>query len=262
MLAVGFIVASSILTKELTRKGFDPNIGSAITLMAVIFGIAGSKMLYLFENWSDFVQAPFKMAFSPGGLTWYGGFILATIVIAFYMKRKNISFLKIADATSPSLMLGYGIARIGCHLAGDGDYGMPTTLPWGMMYSNGTYPPSASFREFPEIVQKYGVNGVVPDTVLCHPAPLYEFLLGVLLFGVLWKLRTNEYPDGKMFTLYLVLAGGARFLVELIRLNPRILFGLSEAQLISSAIILIGFIWTMKLNRQHEQSPQQQNDAR
>ena len=81
MLAVGFIVASSILTKELARKWFDPNIGSAITLMAVVFGIAGSKMLYLFENWSDFVQAPFKMAFSPGGLTWYETLALLRRVI-------------------------------------------------------------------------------------------------------------------------------------------------------------------------------------
>ena len=253
MLAIGFIVASTLLTNELKRKGFDPNLGSTITLLAVLFGIIGSKILYLLENWNELVLAPIQMTFSPGGLTWYGGFILATVVIAFFARKKKIPFFKIADAAAPGLMLGYGVARIGCHLAGDGDYGMPTSLPWGMMYSNGTYPPSAAFREFPEIVQKYGVNGVVPDTILCHPAPLYEFILGTILFTVLWKLRKNDYIDGKLFMIYLVLAGSARFLVEFIRLNPRLLLGLSEAQLISLIVIVIGIIGTLRLSRTQEQ---------
>ena len=253
MLAIGFIVASTLLTSELKRKGLDPNLGSTVTLMAVVFGIIGSKILYLFENWNYFVHAPFEMTFSPGGLTWYGGFILATLIIAFYAKKKKIPFLTISDAAAPGLMLGYGVARIGCHLAGDGDYGMPTNLPWAMMYSKGTYPPSAAFREFPEVVQKYGVSGIVPDTILVHPAPLYEFLLGAILFGALWKLRKNDYTDGKLFMMYLVLAGSARFLIEFIRLNPRILFNLSEAQLISLVVILIGIIGFRRLTLHQEQ---------
>ena len=155
MLGIGFITASLLLTRELTRKGFDPNLGSTITLLAVIFGIAGSKILYLFESWSDFVRDPVGMAFSPGGLTWYGGFILATLAIMLFARRRKIPFLKICDAAAPGLMLGYGIARIGCHLSGDGDYGMPTNLPWAAVYSKGTYPPSAAFRDFPDIVAKY-----------------------------------------------------------------------------------------------------------
>jgi len=139
-------------------------------------------------------------------------------------------------------MLGYGVARIGCHLAGDGDYGFPTDLPWGAVYSNGTYPPSLAFRDFPEIVQKYGINGVVPDTIRVHPTPIYEFILSVILFLIMWKLRKKNFFDGKMFMIYLIFYGSSRLMIEFIRLNPRILFGLSEAQLISIILIMIGFI--------------------
>ena len=242
MMAIGFIAASWLLTSELKRKGYDPNMGSTITLIAVIFGVAGSKILYLIEDWSRFVQDPLREAFSPGGLTWYGGFFLATFAIWIYVRRKKIPFLAICDAAAPSLMIGYGIARIGCHLASDGDYGTPTDLPWGMIYSNGTYPPAIALREFPEMVQKYSVNGIIPNDIRVHPAPLYEFIASVFLFGFLWRLRKKESPNGKLFMIYLILYGIERFLVELIRLNPRLVFGLSEAQLISILLIISGII--------------------
>ncbi len=239
MMGIGFIIASFVLTKELRRKNIDPNMGSTITLIAVIFGVVGSKMLFLIESWSDFIRAPISMTFSPGGLTWYGGFLLATFVIMLYVRRKKIPFLKICDAAAPALMIGYGVARIGCHLAGDGDYGTPTNLPWAAVYSKGTYPPSAAFRDFPDIVKQYGVNGVVPDTIPVHPTPIYEFLMAVVLFIILWKMRKHITQNGVLFMWYLIFAGSARFLVEFLRLNPRLLFGLSEAQLIS--IVIIGF---------------------
>ena len=131
MLGIAFIVASYILTKECERRKLNPNLATEITLLAIVFGIIGSKLFHLFENWNAFLQDPVGMAFSPGGLTFYGGLILATLAIWLYVRRKKIPFLVVADATSPSLILAYGIGRIGCHLAGDGDYGIPTSLPWG-----------------------------------------------------------------------------------------------------------------------------------
>jgi len=237
MLAVGFIVASYVLSLEFKRRSLDPAIANSITLIALVAGVAGSKILYLFEHWSSFVADPIGMAFNPGGLTFYGGFILAAVCIYVYGRAKGIRFLVIADAVSPALLLGYGIARIGCHLAGDGDYGFPTTLPWGTDYSRGTYPPSLAFRDFPEITKLYP-NGVVPDHTLCHPTPVYELILCAIFFVVLWRLRTRLQPDGKIFMLYLMLAGLERFSIEFLRLNPRILFGLSEAQLI--AVLFMG----------------------
>lgn len=253
MLGIGFIIASILLTKELRRKGLDPNMGSTITLLSVIFGIVGSKLLYLMEHWEYFIAQPIDMAFSPGGLTWYGGFFLATFSIMVYARKKRISFLKICDVAAPGLILGYGIARIGCHLAGDGDYGLPTDLPWATVYANGTYPPSAAFREFPEIVEQYGVNGVVPDTIPVHPAPVYEFLINGGLFFVLWGLRKKTFNDGKLFMIYLMLSGTSRFVIEFIRLNPRIFMGLTEAQLLSFVIFIIGVIGYRILSREKPQ---------
>lgn len=240
MLGIAFLVASNLLTYELKRKKLNPNLASNITILAIIFGIVGAKLFHLLENWEQFLRYPVEMMFSAAGLTFYGGFILATVVIIFYLKRKRVPVLKITDAAAPGLMLGYGIARIGCHLSGDGDYGIPTDLPWAMSYENGTYPPSVAFKDFPEIVDKYGVGGVVPDNILVHPAPLYELIAAVFLFWILWKIRKNIKTDGMLFMIYLIFSGVERLLVEFVRINPKILFGLTEAQIISCALIIIG----------------------
>lgn len=250
MLGISFIVASYILTKEFERRKLGSNLATEITLLAIIFGIIGSKLFSIFENWEEFVNDPAGVAFNPGGLTFYGGLILSIIVIWIYAKRKQIPFLVIADLTAPSLALAYGIGRIGCHLAGDGDYGIPTDLPWGTDYSNGTVPPSVMFRGS-EIAKRYP-GGVVPDDTPLHPTPVYEFLIMLLIFFILWKLRKREWPDGKLFMVYLVLAGIERFSIEFIRLNPRILFGLSEAQLISAAMIIVGILGIIYYNRKKD----------
>ena len=252
MMGVSFIIANFLLTKEFKRKKINPELASNITLIALVAGVAGSKILYLLENFKEFLADPIHMAFSPGGLTFYGGFILATASIYFYAKKKGIKFIQIADAVAPALILAYGLARIGCHLAGDGDYGYPSTLPWATDYSNGTYPPSAAFREFPEIVTKYGVNGVVPDNTLCHPTPIYETIICAIFFFILWKNRERWKADGQIFYTYLILAGVERFSIEFLRLNPRLLFGLSEAQIIAMIIVLIGAIGINSLKREEK----------
>lgn len=254
MLGISFIVASYILSKEFKRKKLNENIAVNITFIALIGGLLGSKLLYIIEEWSSFSKMPFSkifssdVFFSPQGLTWYGGFILATLLIYIYMKSKKIPFLKVCDATSPSLAIGYGIARIGCHLSGDGDYGIPVSqfaswVPWGTNYSKGVLPPSAAFRGT-SIAEKFG--GVVPDNTLCHPTPVYEFILGLIIFYILWRYRKIFMIDGYLFFLYLILSGLSRLMIEFIRINPRILFGLSEAQLISIVCIIIGFYFFYK----------------
>lgn len=254
MMGISFIIANILLTKEFRRKRINPDLASNITLIALIAGVAGSKLLYLIENFSEFIADPFGMTFSPGGLTFYGGFVLATVSIYFYAKKKKIKFIQIADSIAPALLLAYGIARIGCHLAGDGDYGYPTDLPWATDYSNGTYPPSAAFRHFPEIVARYGVNGVVPDNTLCHPTPVYETLICAGFFFFMWKNRSKWKTDGRMFYTYLVLAGVERLSVEFLRLNPRLLLGLSEAQIIAAILVIIGGIGLYSVLKETKQT--------
>ena len=122
------------------------------------------------------------------------------------------------DAIGIGLALGYAVGRIGCQLAGDGDYGVPTELPWGMAYP----------------------NGVVPTLERVHPAPVYETLMGLGIFGILWSTRKHLQTLGLSFCLYLILSGTARFLVEFVRLNPEVFWGLSAAQGISLVLIGVG----------------------
>jgi phosphatidylglycerol---prolipoprotein diacylglyceryl transferase len=248
MLGICFIVASWLLSKEFKRKKLDENAAINVTFIALLGGVIGSKLLYVIEEWGSIMSMPVgrifstEGLFSPAGLTFYGGLILAAILIFIYARVKKIPFLRIADATAPSLAIGYGIARVGCHLSGDGDYGLPVSefmswVPWGTDYSNGTLPPSIAFRGT-ELAQKFG--GVVPDNTLCHPTPIYELIIAIIIFSVLWAKRKVFKMDGKLFGLYLMLSGAARLLVEFIRLNPKLLFGLSEAQVISILLILLG----------------------
>ena len=131
MLGIAFIVASWMLTKEFERRGIDTQLATEITLLAIVFGVIGSKLFHLFANMDEFFNDPIGALFSPGGLTFHGGLLLAMLAIYIRMRQKKVPFLFIADCAAPALAIAYGIGRIGCHLAGDGDYGIPTSLPWG-----------------------------------------------------------------------------------------------------------------------------------
>src|SRR4030065_402390 len=146
---------------------------------------------------------PVRVAFSSGGFTFFGGLILSFIVSWIYIRTRKYNFLQAADAVAPSLILSYGIGRIGCHLSGDGDYGIPTSLPWGTNYENGTVPPSVMFQGS-EIAKSYP-DGIVPDNTPLHPTSVYEFLICVLIFAILWKLRKKDWIHGKLFMYYLIL---------------------------------------------------------
>jgi phosphatidylglycerol:prolipoprotein diacylglycerol transferase len=274
MVGIAFIVASFILTKEFERRKLNPALATEITLLAIIFGIIGSKALDLIENWDSFISNPVMRAFSPGGLTFYGGLILASLAIAIYVRRKKIPFLFISDAACPSLMLAYGIGRIGCQLAGDGDYGTPTSLPWGTIFANGTVKPTDVLKQFyteqPALAvrdnfrelssqfsrsDQYGMITKFDEVIRLHPTPVYEFLICSAIFYILWYLRKKDWTDGKLFMLYLVFAGFERLSVEFLRLNPRLLLGLSEAQLISILLIIIGSAGFLFLDKNKEKFP-------
>jgi phosphatidylglycerol:prolipoprotein diacylglycerol transferase len=221
MLGMAFIVASYLFTVELKRVNMNLNIATEITLIALVAGIVGAKLFHIFENWNEFIDNP-VMAFSPAGLTWYGGFLLAVLFIYLYVRRKKISFLLISDLNSPGLALGYGIARIGCHLSGDGDYGIPSNLPWAYAYEHGTVP--------------------TPPGITVHPTPIYELIAGIIMFIFLWSIRRKKKHVGELFMIYMILTSISRFLVEMIRVNPRIIFNLSQAQIISVILIFVGSV--------------------
>lgn len=240
MLGIAFITASWLMAKEYKRRGLASATATDITFLAILFGLIGAKLFHLFNYWGDFLENPLEQAFSPGGLTFHGGLILAVVAVYIYLRRKGYSFFYVADGTVPALALGYAIGRIGCHLSGDGDYGIPTDLPWGVNYENGVVPPSYAFLNTPW-ADNYP-NGFVPDSTPLHPTPIYEAIAAFIIFLILWRLRKTVKPDGVLFFLFFILYGVERFLVEFIRINPRIFYGLTEAQIVSAALIIIGFL--------------------
>lgn len=222
MVALAFLIALFFLKRELARKGIDPELGSSIVTAAMIGGLVGAKLYYVFfetpsgMSWSETL----RVTFSGAGLTWYGGFAVAAGAIIWLVRRRGAPLLEVADAIGIAAAIGYAIGRIGCQLAGDGDYGVPTDLPWGMAYP----------------------RGVVPTLEKVHPTPVYETLSNLGIFGILWSTRRRFQTPGLSFCLYLELSGLARFLVEFIRLNRRVLWGLTDAQLISLAMMVGGLV--------------------
>ena len=231
MVALAFLTALFFINRELRRKGINSDLGSSIITAGLVGGLVGSKLYFvLFETPSGMSWGEtFGAIFSGSGLTFYGGFVVAAGTITWVIRRHRAPFLPVADAVGIGLAIGYAIGRIGCQLAGDGDYGIPTDLPWGMAYP----------------------DGVVPTLEKVHPTPVYETLMGLGIFGVLWSTRQRLQIPGLSFCLYLVLSGLARFAVEFIRLNPRVLWGLSDAQLISLAAIAVGVGWGALLRARH-----------
>lgn len=247
MMGLAFIVANILFVREFQRKGMPPEKAGTITLIALVAGVVGSKLFSVFENWDRFVEDPSGELFSAAGLTFYGGLILATLSIWLYVRKHKLGFLRVADAAAPSLILAYGIGRIGCQLAGDGDYGIPTDVPWAMTYPNGTVSTLAAENgQLAQLYQQIFPGREVPIDIPVHPTPVYETLAAIAIFAALWILRRRPMAAGMLFAIYLVLSGLERFLVEFIRINPE--YGsLSQAQWISIGMMILGTWMFMSL---------------
>ncbi len=218
MLGIGFYLAFLLFERELKLRNMDPEIAYRVLLAAIPGGIVGSKVFHILEHLDEFAADPAGMIFSGAGLSAYGGFILSFLLAWWIIKRSGEPFLKVADAAAPSMALGYCFGRFGCHVAGDGCYGIETSSIWGTAYP----------------------NGIVPTTAAVYPTPLFEVFFSFLVLALLLRLRKKGLADGKLFFLYLILNGLPRFMVEFIRLNPRGVMGLSQAQFIGILFILAG----------------------
>jgi phosphatidylglycerol---prolipoprotein diacylglyceryl transferase len=228
-MALAALSAAWVVHAELKRQGFDPEIASTIVFAAAIGGLVGARILFIIEEWQNFLVTPLKYIFTGAGFTWYGGFFGGVVAVSWVVKKHKIPWLVAADIAAPALALAYGVGRIGCHVAGDGDWGTITDVPWGVAYTHaiiGWVDPST------------GVP--YPPGTRVHPTPIYELIEAVIAFGILWSLRKRGYARGTMAWLYLILTGISRFIVEFWRINPVLGFGLSEAQWFSLALMALG----------------------
>jgi phosphatidylglycerol:prolipoprotein diacylglycerol transferase len=229
-MALAAIAAAWVVHLELKRRGYNPELASTMVFAAAIGGLLGARLLFIIEDWQNFLRSPMDYIFTGAGFTWYGGLLGGAAAVSWVVKRNKIPWLVGADIAAPALALSYGVGRLGCHFAGDGDWGTVTDVPWGVAYTNaiiGWVDPTTGVPYSP------GVR--------VHPTPIYEFLESLLIFGILWALRNKPLPRGTIAWLYLVLAGLARFVVEFWRVNPEVALGLTEAQWFSLAFMLVGF---------------------
>ncbi len=220
-----------------------------IVLQAALWGFIGAKIFHNLENLDDFAKDPIGALISFSGLTFYGGLIIATIAIIIYIRRFKIRVIHFADAMAPTMLFAYAAGRIGCHISGDGDWGIPNFSPkpfswmpdWMWAY---TYPHNVVNEgvAIPGCLGNYCNQLPLP----VYPTTLYEVVGTFILFGIMWMFRRKITQPGILTGIYLIFAGSERFLIEKIRVNNRIHslpFEPTQAELISTFLILGGIVF-------------------
>ncbi len=246
LLWLAAVAATVVLHKNFVRNGEDADALSVVAFV-VIAGVIGAKTWHELQNIAD-LKAAVRMMGAPGwkhpfdvameflhwfqaGFAWFGG-MLAGIAMLMWQGREAKpdgltgwrAAVRMLDLAAPAAAIGYGVGRIGCLTSGDGDYGINTTLPWGVhMAKNALVPPT-------------------PPDALVQPTPIYEFLFALVLGWLLWRLGSKARPIGWLTGVYLALSGIGRFLVEFVRINPRLYWGMSNAQVAALGSIVVGLV--------------------
>ena len=262
LLWLAAVVATVVLHRNFLRKGVDADALSVVAVV-VILGVLGAKTWHELQDVAD-LHASIRQILLPGwgspwtiltgflkwfqaGFAWFGGLIAGVAALMWQGREarfksplegalgERVGPLRMLDLASPAAAIGYGVGRIGCLTSGDGDYGIKTTLPWGVHMRPDALVP------------------VYPATAMVQPTPIYELLFALVVFFLLWKLGERSKPVGWLTGLYLVLTGIGRFLVEFVRVNPRIYWGMSNAQVAALGSAVVGLallLWAQSRNRQ------------
>jgi len=225
MVLIAFLIAYVLGEGEFKRKGMNSNLTDLLLIACVLGGLGGAKLLFLYQQVSirDFFSDP--MRYMASGFTFLGGLTGAIALIWLVTQMKRVSFLKVLDTIAPVLVLAYAVGRIGCFLVGD-DYGVPSNLPWAVSFPNGS-PPTF-------------------ETV--HPTQIYDTISMTLVFIYLWSIRKRPYPVGWLTAITFIILGVQRFLIEFLRTTtPSFIPGLTQAQLISIVMVLIGLVMIYRI---------------
>lgn len=238
MLWLASVVAAFVVDRNFKRWRIDADAVGMVAI-AVVAGIVGAKLWHVIDTPEEFRQMGWRVLWDSAGFAWFGGLVfgISALVIQGWWARVDgvrIGGLRMLDLAAPAAAIGYGIGRIGCFLSGDGCYGIETNLPWGM--------------SFP--------HGVDPTFARVHPTPLYEFAAALLIGWWLWRRGAKARPTGEILGEYLLLAGTARFLVEFIRRNPKILWGLSNAQIAAAGSAIVGLVLVAWLSTRRVDTPE------
>ncbi len=230
-----------------------------IVIICAVAGLLGAKIFHNLENIDEFMADPLDALVSFSGLTMYGGLILTSVTLYFYSKKINIPFIHMADSAAGPLMIGYAIGRIGCHMSGDGDWGIVNKLEKPQIMS---FLPDWFWKyNYPHNVISDGIPIPGCEGKHCYmlaeavfPTPLYESIACMILFFVLWMFRTKIKKAGVFFSLYILLNGIERLLIEQIRVNTKYHIGtyeITQAEIIASVFIVLGGIGIYYFNKRN-----------
>ncbi|WP_345951852.1 prolipoprotein diacylglyceryl transferase family protein [Mucilaginibacter sp. PAMB04274] len=238
------------VTQQVTVHPHD--LMGTILVWAAIFGFAGAKIFNALENWGEFMQDPVGMLIGFSGLTFYGGLICGGAAVLYIANKHGIKPLTMLDIGGPGMMLAYAVGRIGCQMAGDGDWGIPNLeakpnwLRWApdWMWSF-KYPHNVSMADHDNPIANCVGKFCYELKLPVYPTPFYECVVCLLLFLFLWSIRNHIKTPGIMFGIYLILNGVERFFIELIRVNTKYhVAGIpfTQAELISLLLVLTGVV--------------------
>src|SRR5690242_17699682 len=199
MMMVAFLFAGWAIQLELHRRGLDEEYAADIIIAAVVGGLVGAKLWYFALTGGSL--------FTRAGLVWYGGFLGGVLGVMFNSWRKRVPIPYTADLVAPALALGYALGRVGCFLVQD-DYGIPTTLPWGLKFPAGL--PATTVRNLMNWHIKFPAGTNLDTVVAVHPTEIYETAIMLAVFAWLWRHRIHQHTVGWLFACYLTLAGVER----------------------------------------------------
>jgi phosphatidylglycerol---prolipoprotein diacylglyceryl transferase len=247
LVATAIILGTWILSREMKRSRLEPRAHAVVMQSitpAIFFAFVGARVFHILDFPGEFIADPAAMIFTRSGFSIFGGLVFGIVTGIVLLRRHSVPVVPVLDAMAPALALGYAVGRLGCQLAGDGDWGIaadltlkPGWLPgwlWAQTYTG-------------------NVLGVVIPAPGVYPTPLYESAMALMMFGVLWAAaRSQAYSPGYLFSLYLLLSGFERLLIEKIRINVQFhAFGLAftQAEAIAFALIVAGFIGVLVTKR-------------
>ncbi|MBN2279789.1 MAG: prolipoprotein diacylglyceryl transferase [Candidatus Marinimicrobia bacterium] len=233
MMAIAFMAGYYILSWEVKRREEDSKIASDLIFWGAVGGIIGAKLFSVFENFADFLADPLHTLFSGSGFVFHGGLMGGTIsvVTILYLRKKPIGTY--ADIAGPIILVGQGIGRIGCLLAGC-CHGSCTTSFASIQYPAGS---QASYYQY----HNHLLDSAFMKSLPVHPTPLYETVLNfTMAFLIIKFIRPGLKKRGTSFGIAIIYAGLIRFLLEFIRINPKTLWGLTNYQFSSIFFVLLG----------------------
>lgn len=231
IVSIAIVTGIWLALREARRKGLGEKHFNDLIVWLIISGILGARLFHVIDHWSDeYVHDPIRVFYVwEGGLAIWGAVTGGFIALALFAWKRDLSLGLLADTGAPGLVLAQGIGRLACIVTGD-SVGKVTSGPFGLAYTK----PGA----------------MVPELgVYYTPTPVYEIIMNVSIFIVLWRLRKRSLPDGGLFLVYLLLYSGGRFIVSLWSSYKIVAVGLNQAQLISLFSILVGLPWLVYLLR-------------